>query len=1001
MATPPSAAVQALLDLIPDRVGFRFTGLPDLPHLHPDNLYDWSPDEPEIIRSRYSEMVYPNDQHPEDRVITVTNRKGEKVDYPYHEDAEGKRYFLSAHVWYKKKDYVLGQLQNVANEDPLGAARILYQWALIYEGYVPTNEYPWHNQPVEPASTPPHYYWGGMWYRWSAGELTNFRPLSEAYAQIADTTAFEELSDEVGEDTRHKVVAEMFLPSIEYVRSYSILYHNMEYHNARGLASLGKALKDPSYIHEVVEWAENYARNTYLFDGFFEENTLSYHNQSTNGLATVITDVRGWTDPPNYVSPRNGGRLDDLDLSQRVPVLDAAMRIPQLLVYPDGKYFPTQDTWASDRSGNPDWSVGSFLLPASGMARLMRGRVGGDGGYYGTPYAFPELEIVDQSADARVFADSGTVQLEANEAGHHITFTFEVPAADNYDLDLKVFKAGSYGIYAVELDGTTLTELDFFTTGGNGPQPFETVANVDLAAGQHELTFRNVGKNAEATNFKMGVIQLAILDETARNQRDEGGNDDVNPSQLYMTFTPKYGHHHLDPLDLVLWANGQELVPDIGYTHTLYRWRTVSTLGHNTVTVDASDSADTGPAEHGGNVEIFAPIDNTLQVMRASHPTAYPQTSQYSREPWFIRFPNAASNEGYVLDLFRVAGGTRHEFALQADANRDAALETEIPLTDYNDYLVPEGVTVTEPTRETEKGDAEGHYYGYIFVRNVKRAELPEGRYEITFTTEDEDGPKSRLAVTGLVESGPNELFVGDAPSMRATRLHGTSHDINDEAVKYAHPKFVLRREGDDLTSTFITALEPYAADATPRIDDVRRLTPEGSMAIAVQVDYGNTSDILLSTLDPTEPLVVDDLTLEGKLGFVRLVDGAVSQMYLIGGTSLRKGDVELTDTGPVTGEVTAVERRGAGASRDAFIVSTQVPEAMEGRTIVITHPDGKTHGYAIAAVEDDGTAVRIEGVDPGFTINDDGTSQLEFHPYTAWTGPTTFRIENVTHRAG
>lgn len=852
---PPSDDVQSLLDLIPDRIGFRFVGLPDLPHLHPDNLYDWTPDNPSVIKSRYSDLVYPNDQYPEDRVITVTNRKGEKVDYPYHQDAEGKRYFLSAHIWYKQKDHVLAALNAVATSDPLGAARLLYRWAQIYAGYVPTNEYPWHTQPVEPASTPPHYWWGGMWYRWSAGELSNFRPLSEAYALIADTNAFEELSAEVGEDTRNKVVHEMFLPSIVYHRSFSVLYHNMEYHNARGLASLGKALKDPSYIHEVVEWAELYARNTYLFDGFFEETTLSYHMQSTNGLATVIADVRGWTDPAAYVSPRNGTRLDNLDLTDRVPVLGSAMRIPELLVYPDGKYFPTQDTWAVSTSPNPDWTAGSFLLPAAGMARFARGAAGTEGG--------------DQA-------------------------------------------------------------------------------------------------------------------------------------QLYLTFSPKYGHHHFDPLDLVMYANGQELLPDIGYTHTMYRWRTLSTLGHNTVTVDADDALASGAAEHGGNVEVFAPFDDTVQVVRAHHPAAYAQTSRYSREAWLIRFPDAANNEGYVLDLFRVVGGNRHEYALQGDANRDAVVETGLPLADYGPYLLPAGVTVTEPTRETEKGEAEGHYYGYIFVRNVKWGELADGRYDVTFSTQDETGPKARLRVIGLVEAGPNELFVGDSPSMRATRLYGTSKDINDEAIKYAHPKVVVRREGNDLASNFITALEPHASDALPRIDDVRRLTPDQARDgdLAVQVDYGTTSDIVLSSLDPAEPMVVGDITMRAKHGLIRLVDGAVQSMYLVGGTLLKKGTAELTDAGPVTGVVTAVERRGAGADRDAFHTTTTVPTALAGRTVVVTHPDGKTHGYKIAAIEDGGTAIRIDEMDPGFVVNDDGSSALEFYPFTSWTGETTFRIENVAASA-
>ena len=40
----------------------------------------------------------------------------------------------------------------------------------------------------------------------------------------------------------------------------------------------------------------------------------------------------------------------------------------------------------------------------------------------------------------------------------------------------------------------------------------------------------------------------------------------------------------------------------------------------------------------------------------------------------------------------------------------------------------------------------------------------------------------------GLVEPGQNQLFIGESPSLRATRVEGTSKDNND-IVKYMMPK--------------------------------------------------------------------------------------------------------------------------------------------------------------------------------------------------------------------
>lgn len=849
---PPSKEVEELLELIPEKTGFNFIGIPDQPHLKPaPNNFTWSAKNPHVLISRHGDkLTYPNDEYPEDKTLIVKNRKGEEVEYPYYEDTEGRRYFLTAHIWYRQKDYVLRQLESVAKSDPLGAARLLYRFAQVYEGYVPTNDHLWQSQPIDPSTGPPYHWWGGVWYRWAAAELFNFRYLADAYNIVNRTNAFEVLSQEVGENVEDKIIKEMFEPSIEFYRTFPILYHNMEYRNAEGLISLGRALNDPSYIHEAMEWAENFAMETYLFDGFFKETTISYHNQSTDGINSVIDALKGWTDPRGYISPRSGVRLDDLDMRERYPALKKSHEIPNLLVYPNGNYLPIQDTWAAEKSTTPKLDVGALLFPASGIARLTRG-----------------------------------------------------------------------------------------------------IGNLD-------------------------------------------------DSQLYLTFQPKYGHHHYDPLNLILFAEGQELLPDIGYTHTLYRQWTNSTLAHNTVVVDSSDAEVSDKSKHGGNIDVFAPFHSDIQVMRARQNTAYSQANEYSREPWFIKFPDAENNEGYILDLFRVSGGNRHEYTLQGDANHDATFETDIPLIEYGPYLLPEGVEVREPEIETDKGSAEGHYYGYIYVRDVKQAENLEDQYNLTLVTEEKGKEKAKMNIIGLLEPGQNQLFIGESPSLRATRLEGSSKDNNDEAVKYMMPKMVLRREGENLTSNFITAMEPYSSEGVPRIDNIERLTPDQAVEgdIAVKVTYGNITDIILSSLAPDQPLVIGDMILKGKMGMIRLKDGEVEELYLVGGTSLKKGDIEVTGEGAISGSITEVQRQAEGASRDAFITETPISTDIQGKTLVITHPDGKTHGYIVKEVkEEDGrTIIEIDDMDPGFTINRDGTSELKFYPFTKWTGETVFTIENV-----
>src|SRR5699024_3711266 len=213
---PASPEVTALLGLVPERTGMRFVGLPEDPILHPDKNYRWSADAPDQLVAVSTGTVYPNDDFPEDGKLTVTNRLGETVEYPYHQDAEGKRYFLSAHLWYQQRAHVYGKLPALAAADPLGAARVLYRFAQVYQGWVPTNEYPWFNRPVEPGATPRNFYWGGTWTRWSIAVLGPTEQLGQALETVLRTDALDVLAEEVGEDVTDLIVNKSLHDSVRW-----------------------------------------------------------------------------------------------------------------------------------------------------------------------------------------------------------------------------------------------------------------------------------------------------------------------------------------------------------------------------------------------------------------------------------------------------------------------------------------------------------------------------------------------------------------------------------------------------------------------------------------------------------------------------------------------------------------------------------------------------------------------------------------------------------------
>lgn len=304
---------------------------------------------------------------------------------------------------------------------------------------------------------------------------------------------------------------------------------------------------------------------------------------------------------------------------------------------------------------------------------------------------------------------------------------------------------------------------------------------------------------------------------------------------------------------------------------------------------------------------------------------------------------------------------------MNSDANRDAELTTTADLTEYGPYLLPAGVTVTEPKTETEYGDAAGHYYGYIHIQQVQRAALADGRYDVTLSTTVGGQPAAGAHVLGLA-GDQAELFVGQSPSIRPTRLNGTSGDTNDQAEKYWMPKLVVRREGSDLRSDFVTMIEPLAVGAQTSVASIESSAHNGSVDdLAVKVTHADgTVDMIISSLDPASTVTAEGVSVTGKLGFARLVSGAATKLHLVGGTTISTPGKELTGTGAATGPVTGTRRTFTGDPVNALITT-----------------DGGN------------TLIELDGVDPGFMIISDNTSELAFTPFTTWRGATTFRVEN------
>ncbi len=833
---------EELLALVPTRSGFTFVGCPNCDEGAQEGELSWHIDDPEYVFCRYCGMRYPNEKYPDAQILHATNPLGEIQKYPYWEDENGYRYFFQAKGWYVARSYFAGitydlaVLYHLTGESNYArrAALILDRFAQVYPGYCVTNDYPGRQKSLFKKNEPPYPYWGGKWSRWFYGDIP--ANLVQAYDLLYNSGELEKLAEEQGVDVKQRIENDFFRAAVEFVRTYPIQLGNMDPTIHRGLVTAGRALGEPDYVHDAVDRITQLFQRQFFFDGVWREGAVSYHNQTIGGLRGATALLKGYSDPPGYIHPQDGQHFENLDLEGEFPIINKAMRIPDLLKYPNGRTVPIHDTWAREQRSPTDQSE-PMLLPAMGHAHLGRG--------------------------------SGANQI-----------------------------------------------------------------------------------------------------------------------QVHLHFSGGYGHQHNDVLNIMLFAHGHELLSDIGYTHTRYRRWSTSTLAHNTVMVDGVEQhsgSESQPSD--GNLLLYILSDEVLQAIEASGERAYPDRVKTYRRA--LMLVGVSPENSYVVDIFRVGGGNRHEYVLHGDANYDGDIETDVSLTDYGVNLLPAETPLRLPVRESDGGDSGGENIAYAFVRDVKYTKQIERGYIATLQSCSETPAYTR--VHGLAEEGTT-LFISSAPSIRRA-------DENDaELDDFTMPILIARREGDNLASAFVSVLEPYAVE--PFITSVERLSVD-TPDIAIKVTHGDTTDFIINRPDdsPETELVVDDIKLRGRLCFIRERNGKIELMRLIGGTYLSKGDCVIEARGSITGKVLKTLRKANGDDVDGFVIDTEPPggHLRAASTIIVAHPDGFTHGYKMESVvrTAEHTIITLDD-DPGFEISDDGTTRFVFFPQRECEGENTFYIANV-----
>lgn len=411
--------------------------------------------------------------------------------------------------------------------------------------------------------------------------------------------------------------------------------------------------------------------------------------------------------------------------------------------------------------------------------------------------------------------------------------------------------------------------------------PYElSAADPDALQARVRAIIRKEGARPNIGSVNKSEWHLAIL----------RSGEKATARALWLDYDSGGYHAHRDGMNIGLFARGLDLLPDFGYPPVQFGgwdspravWYTM-TAAHNTVVVDGRNHRNDAGAlteragyegRPAGKTTLWAP-GRTVQAVRASCPEMI-DGQQFERT---VAMADITDQNFYVLDIFRVVGGSDHARFLHGAF----------------------GALTTNGLDAKPAPD-----YGFnTQMRSFRTDPHPESAWSADWKVEDRN---HRLPEGADVHLRYTDLTTGAEASTAESWISPAGYGADDQA--WIHSVMLRRHGGAPLISTFVGVLEPY--DRRPDIVQARRLplqTAEGAACAdtcaAVEVrlrdgrqDLWMAADSKGSPPADVHPLLVQkesQLALDGDLAFVRRSgSGDVERLMLCRGRSLRAGSVML-----------------------------------------------------------------------------------------------------------
>jgi hypothetical protein len=469
-----------------------------------------------------------------------------------------------------------------------------------------------------------------------------------------------------------------------------------------------------------------------------------------------------------------------------------------------------------------------------------------------------------------------------------------------------------------------------------------------------------------------------------------GRFSDGDQVQAHLHFGGTDGHEHYDCLNLGLWARGAELLSEGEYKNFGNRPWNMATAGHNTVVVDeknqngrfdnrlpltVDDALDgigfyryqdygQGDTRNFGNLRLWDATRPHLQVVEAEGENAYKGQQGVTRYRRTLVMVEIEGTRLYLIDVFRVKGGKTHDWMLHGRLDEDYGLTTSLSLQ-----------------------SATGQRFGHL---NRTEQATTDSAWHADFTYEG--GAMLRTSMLGQTGT---EVSIGRAPAMRRAG-EATFLDV--------------RRSGGD--SLFVAVHEPYSKTESPEVVKVVPLLYTGLsdsfLALRIELQDGRTDTFALTLDEPPYPvrqIPGSNVSFQGRLVHLASKGEAHQWIYLLEGSSVTVGGIELNAAHgdfSYRGSVTGVLRKDSGDGANAFVTAVALPTTgLEGQTLLLTLPDGRTEGYTIEKVVAAGGhwQIQVHG-DPGLELRDSGKLvKLVYFPHHGLRGALSFLIPGSVYQ--